>query len=64
MSSLQWVIDGDALALASLVLAGGTIGDLYGHKRVVLSGLAVFAVGSLGCALAPGVTVLVGARVI
>jgi DHA2 family methylenomycin A resistance protein-like MFS transporter len=64
VSGLQWVVDAYALALASLMLAGGTIGDLYGHKRIVLSGLAVFAAGSLGCALAPGVTVLVGARVV
>ena len=39
VSSLQWVVDGYAIALAALMLAGGTIGDLYGHKRVVLGGL-------------------------
>src|SRR5919201_4872915 len=53
VSGLQWVVDAYALALASLMLAGGTIGDLYGHKRIVLSGLAVFAAGCLGCAVAP-----------
>jgi DHA2 family methylenomycin A resistance protein-like MFS transporter len=64
VSGLQWVVDGYAIALASLMLAGGTVGDLRGHKRVVLSGLAVFGVGSLGCALAPGTAALVLARVI
>src|SRR2546429_5997487 len=53
VSGLQWVVDGYALALASLMLAGGTAGDLHGHKRIVLSGLVVFGVGSLGCAVAP-----------
>src|SRR2546430_3773051 len=55
VGALQWVVDGYALALASLMLAGGTVGDLHGHKRIVLGGLVVFGIGSLGCALAPGV---------
>jgi DHA2 family methylenomycin A resistance protein-like MFS transporter len=44
VSGLQWVVDGYAIALASLMLAGGTAGDLHGHKRVVLFGLALFGV--------------------
>jgi MFS transporter, DHA2 family, methylenomycin A resistance protein len=64
VSALQWVVDGYALALASLMLAGGTVGDLRGHKRIVLTGLFVFGLGSLGCGLAPSVTVLVAARVL
>jgi MFS transporter, DHA2 family, methylenomycin A resistance protein len=58
------VVDGYALALAALMLAGGTIGDLRGHKRVVLTGLVVFGGGSLACGMAPGVGVLVAARVV
>jgi len=61
-AGLQWVVDGYALALAGLLLLGGTIGDVYGHKRVVLTGLAVFGAASLACGLAPGVWWLVGAR--
>src|SRR3954454_6683158 len=53
VSGLQWVVDGYALALASLMLAGGTIGDLHGHRRVVLAGLVVFGVWSLVCGVAP-----------
>jgi DHA2 family methylenomycin A resistance protein-like MFS transporter len=64
VSSLQWVVDGYAIALAALMLAGGTVGDLYGHKRVVLTGLTVFGAGSAGCGLAPSVEVLVAARVV
>jgi DHA2 family methylenomycin A resistance protein-like MFS transporter len=64
VSGLQWVVDGYAIALASLMLAGGTIGDLHGHKRVVLTGLALFGVASVGCGVAPGTAVLVAARVV
>jgi DHA2 family methylenomycin A resistance protein-like MFS transporter len=64
VSGLQWVVDGYALALAALMLAGGTLGDLRGHKRIVLAGLAVFGAGSLACGLAPGVGVLVAARIL
>jgi DHA2 family methylenomycin A resistance protein-like MFS transporter len=64
VSSLQWVVDGYALALAALLLTGGTLGDLRGHRPVVLAGLGVFGAASLGCALAPGVGVLIAARVV
>src|SRR4051794_704207 len=64
VSGLQWVVDGYALALAALLLTGGTLGDLRGHRPVVLTGLGVFGVASLGCALAPTVGVLVAARVV
>jgi DHA2 family methylenomycin A resistance protein-like MFS transporter len=62
VSGLQWVVDGYALALASLMLVGGTIGDLRGHKRIVLAGLLMFGVGSLACGLAPTVAALIAAR--
>jgi DHA2 family methylenomycin A resistance protein-like MFS transporter len=64
VSDLQWVVDGYAIALAALMLGGGTVGDLHGHKRVVLSGFAVFGAASLGCGLAPDAGVLVGFRVL
>ena len=63
-AGLQWVVDGYAVALASLMLGGGSIGDLHGHKRVVLAGLAVFGVGSLACGEAPGIGTLVAGRVL
>src|SRR5436309_9068149 len=64
VSELQWVVDGYALALASLMLAGGTVGDLRGHKRLVVAGLAVFGAASLGCGVAPNVAALIAARAI
>ena len=62
VSGLQWVVDGYALALASLMLAGGTLGDLRGHKRIVLVGFVTFGLGSLACGLAPSTGALVAAR--
>jgi len=62
VSGLQWVVDGYALVLAALLLSGGTIGDLRGHKPVVLAGMAVFALASLACGLAPSTGALVAAR--
>lgn len=64
VSGLQWVIDGYSLALASLLLLGGRIGDRSGHKRVYLAGLVIFAVGSGLCALAPSLGWLIGARIL
>src|SRR5436190_20829053 len=63
VAGLQWVVDGYALALASLMLAAGTLGDLHGHKRIVLGGLALFGVASAGCGLAPDIGTLVAFRV-
>lgn len=62
LAGLQWVVDGYAVVLAALLLAGGTLGDRFGHKRVVLSGLLIFGVASIACAFAPTTGVLVGAR--
>jgi len=64
VTGLQWVIDGYSLAVASLLLIGGRIGDRSGHKRVYLVGLVVFAVGSGLCALAPPGGWLIAFRVL
>jgi MFS transporter, DHA2 family, methylenomycin A resistance protein len=63
-SGLQWVVDGYILALASLLLSSGRIGDRSGHKRVYLAGLAIFALGSGLCALATSTGELVCFRVL
>jgi MFS transporter, DHA2 family, methylenomycin A resistance protein len=64
VGSLQWIVDGYAVALASLMLPCGDLGDRHGHKRVVLAGLAAFGAGSLAAGLAPGAGLLVAGRVV
>ena len=59
---LQWVLDAYNLAYAALLLSGGLLSDLYGRRRLFLIGAAIFTVGSVGCAAAPTISVLIGAR--
>ncbi|MFI0896951.1 MFS transporter [Streptomyces sp. NPDC020983] len=61
-SSLQWVVDVYALALAALLLVAGSMGDLFGHRRLYAAGLVLFAVASLGAALSPNAAALITAR--
>src|SRR5919107_6287780 len=63
-AGLRGVVDGYAIAPASLMLAGGTVGDLHGHRRVVLAGLGLFGLASLAAGAAPSTGVLVAARVV
>ncbi len=64
LSGLQWVVDGYAVVLAALLLCGGVVGDVLGHRRVVLAGFTLFGVASAGCALAWSAPVLVGWRAV
>ena len=61
-ASLQWIVNGYTLSLASLILLGGSLGDRFGRRRVFVLGVAWFATASLLCGLAPNVGVLVAAR--
>ncbi|MFK4190014.1 MFS transporter [Streptomyces sparsogenes] len=63
-TSLQWVIDGYALALAALLLAAGSLADRFGHRRSYVYGLGVFGLASLVCGLAPNAEVLIAGRVV
>ncbi|MER5421230.1 MFS transporter [Streptosporangium roseum] len=62
LSDLQWVIDAYALALAAGLLTGGSLGDLWGRRRLYAVGTAIFTVGSLLCGLATGPLLLSLAR--
>jgi EmrB/QacA subfamily drug resistance transporter len=64
VSSLQWVLTGYLLALASLILLGGALGDRYGRRKVFVIGTIWFAGASLLCGAAPNVDVLVAARLL
>ncbi|GAA4655418.1 MFS transporter [Arthrobacter cryoconiti] len=55
-SDLQWVTDAFAVALASVVLSAGVLGDLYGRKRIALAGLALTTLGTMLGYLAGGLT--------
>jgi DHA2 family methylenomycin A resistance protein-like MFS transporter len=61
-AALPWVVDAYAVAIASLVLGGGSVGDRVGHRRVVMTGLALFGLASTVCALAPAAGVLIAGR--
>ena len=62
LSGLQWIVNGYTLALAALILLGGSLGDRYGRRRVFLIGVAWFAVASLVCGVAQNTGQLVAAR--
>lgn len=64
VAGLQWVLNGYLLALASLILLAGSLGDRYGRRRVFIVGIVWFAVASLLCAVAQTVGQLVAARVL
>jgi EmrB/QacA subfamily drug resistance transporter len=64
ISALQWVLTGYLVALASLILLGGALGDRFGRRRVFVIGTIWFAVASLLCGAAPNIEVLVAARVL
>ncbi|MCU0314445.1 MAG: DHA2 family efflux MFS transporter permease subunit [Solirubrobacteraceae bacterium] len=62
LAGQQWVSNAYLLALGSLILIGGSLGDVYGERRVFSLGVAGFGVASLLCALAPSIESLVAAR--
>ena len=63
VAGLQWVLNGYLVTLSALILLGGSLGDLFGRKRVFQTGVVLFAVASAACALAPNDTALVLGRV-
>jgi MFS transporter, DHA2 family, methylenomycin A resistance protein len=63
-AELEWVVSGYALALAALIPAGGALGDHFGRKRIFVSGVTLFTLASVGCALSVSGATLIGFRVI
>ncbi|MEU2720048.1 MFS transporter [Streptomyces smyrnaeus] len=63
-TSLQWVVDIYAVALAALLLVTGSLADLHGRRRVFVCGLALFGLASLVCGLAPDAGTLIAARAV
>lgn len=62
LAAQQWVVDGYSVVLASLLLTGGALGDVFGHRRIVLAGFALFGTASAACGLAGSAPWLVAAR--
>jgi len=62
LAGQQWVVNAYLLTLGSLILLGGSLGDVYGERRIFALGIASFGVASVLCALAPTIETLVVAR--
>jgi MFS family permease len=61
-ASLQLIVAGYTIAYAVLLVTGARLGDILGHRRVFLAGVALFTLASLGCGLAPSAGWLIGLR--
>jgi EmrB/QacA subfamily drug resistance transporter len=62
LAGQQWVVNAYLLTLGSLILVGGSLGDIYGERRIFALGVGLFGLASLFCALAPNIELLVAAR--
>ncbi|WP_194836780.1 MFS transporter [Nocardia sp. XZ_19_369] len=63
-AAVQWLTAGYSLTVALGLITGGRLGDIYGRRKVLLIGTAVFTLASLLCGLATGLEVLIAARVL
>jgi EmrB/QacA subfamily drug resistance transporter len=63
-NSLAWIVNAYLIVFGGFLLLAGRLGDLFGHRRLFLIGIALFSLASLGCGLASSQGVLVGARAI
>jgi len=63
-ADLQWIADGFLLSLSALILLGGSLGDIFGRKKIYLLGYIGFGVASLLCGLAPNAKTLIAARLL
>ncbi len=64
LSTQEWVVDAYLLTLGSLLLVGGSLGDVFGRRRIFMLGVGGFGIASLACALAPDAPALIAARAV
>ena len=62
MTQVQWVVESYALFLASLLLIGGSLGDIYGRRKIFVAGVVLFSAASIWCGLAANIQLLIVAR--
>ncbi len=63
-AGIQWTVSAYMLALGSLFIVGGRMGDIFGRRQVLLGGIAVFGLSSVACAAAPSLGALIAFRVL
>jgi DHA2 family methylenomycin A resistance protein-like MFS transporter len=64
LRGMQWVVDAYNITFAALLLTGGTLGDRFGRRKLFRLGITVFIVGSVACAMAPTLSILIAGRVL
>jgi EmrB/QacA subfamily drug resistance transporter len=64
LSAMQWILNAYTLCISALLLLGGAAADRFGRRRIFLTGITIFAVASVGCGLAPHVSILILARAV
>src|SRR2546423_2964352 len=62
VTDIQWVIEAYTLLLSALMLIGGSLGDLFGQRRIFIAGVLVFTASSVWCGLSPSISQLIAAR--
>lgn len=62
LSGLRWIVNANALTLSGFLLLGGSLGDLYGRRRMFVIGVVWFMVASAACTFAPTANILIAAR--
>ena len=61
---LLWIVNANLLLLSALILVGGSLGDIYGRKKIFMLGISLFATASTACGLAPNIAILIVARAV
>nr|MBA2395908.1 MFS transporter [Ktedonobacteraceae bacterium] len=64
VADVQWIVEAYALFLAALILVGGSLGDLFGRKRIFAIGIGIFTVASIFCGFSQSISQLIIARAI
>lgn len=64
LPAMQWILNAYTLCISALLLLGGAAADRFGRRRIFLVGITIFAVASVGCGLAPHVSILILARAV